>query len=96
MRRLRLSVVLPLALVLALVACSSKPIDPTAKLSPQEIYDQAREQSANLQYSKAIDLYDKLEGRAAGTPLAEQAQLGEPVRPDGGLLCQRVAPDERR
>ena len=75
MRRLRLSVVLPLALVLALVACSSKPIDPTAKLSPQEIYDQAREQSANLQYSKAIDLYDKLEGRAAGTPLAEQAQL---------------------
>ena len=44
-------------------------------MSPQEIYDQAKEQAANLQYGKAIDLYDKLEGRAAGTPLAEQAQL---------------------
>lgn len=75
MRRLRLSVVLSLAPVLALVACSSKPIDPTAKMSPQEIYEQAHDQSENLQYAKAVELYDKLEGRAAGTPLAEQAQI---------------------
>jgi outer membrane protein assembly factor BamD len=29
----------------------------------------------NLQYEKAAKLFEKLEGRAAGTPLAQQAQL---------------------
>jgi outer membrane protein assembly factor BamD len=36
---------------------------------------EAREEAGNGAYDKAIPLYDKLEGRAAGTPLAQQAQL---------------------
>ncbi len=73
----KLSVVSALLLAAAalLAGCSSKPIDPTAKMSPEEIHAQAREEAANLQYVKAIELYEKLEDRAAGTPLAQQAQL---------------------
>ena len=39
------------------------------------MYAEAREEMSNLQYEKAIPLFEKLEGRAAGTPLAQQAQL---------------------
>lgn len=73
----KLSVVSALFLATAawLSGCSSKPIDPTAKMTPEEIYAQAREEVDNLQYAKGVELYEKLEGRAAGTPLAQQAQL---------------------
>jgi outer membrane protein assembly factor BamD len=64
-----------LVLAALLTACSSKPVDPLAKMTPEEIYAQAREEIDGLQYSKAVDLFEKLEGRAAGTPLAQQAQL---------------------
>ena len=68
----RLSVVL-LALVLA--ACASTEKDPTAGWSVEKLYAEARDEQANLQYEKAAKLFEKLEGRAAGTPLAQQAQL---------------------
>lgn len=73
----KLSVVSALLLATAalLAGCSSKPIDPTATMTPEEILAQAREEVANIQYAAAIGLYEKLEGRAAGTPLAQQAQL---------------------
>lgn len=61
--------------VLLLGACSSATKDPTADWSPNKIYAEAREEAGNGAYDKAIALYDKLEGRAAGTPLAQQAQL---------------------
>ena len=68
----QLSVVL-LALVLA--ACASTEKDPTAGWSVEKLYAEARDEQANLQYEKAAKLFEKLEGRAAGTPLAQQAQL---------------------
>lgn len=72
----KLSVVSVLLLVTALLAgCSTKPLDPTAKMTPEEIYAQAQEEIQNIQYTKGIELLDKLEGRAAGTPLAQQAQI---------------------
>ncbi|MFZ5568689.1 MAG: outer membrane protein assembly factor BamD [Pseudomonadota bacterium] len=73
----KLSVVSALLLAAAalLAGCSSKPLDPTAKMTPEEIYAQARDEVENLQYAKGIELFEKLEGRAAGTPLAQQAQL---------------------
>lgn len=47
----------------------------TASWSPNKIYAEARDESNSGGYDKAIPLYDVLEGRAAGTPLAQQAQL---------------------
>ncbi len=62
-------------MVLALAACSSQPVDKTEGWSPNKIYAEAKEEAKSGAYDKAIPLYEKLEGRAAGTPLAQQAQL---------------------
>jgi outer membrane protein assembly factor BamD len=59
----------------ALVACSSGPVDRTEALSPNKIYADAKDQINTGAFEKAIPLLEKLEGRAAGTPLAQQAQL---------------------
>jgi len=61
--------------VLLLSACSSTPKDPTAGWSPNKIYAEAKDELNTGAYDKAVPLFDKLEGRAAGTPLAQQAQL---------------------
>ena len=76
MLRAKLSAVPVLALAAAmLAACSSTPDDATATWSPNRIYAQAKDEVASGSYDKAIPLFEKLEGRAAGTPLAQQAQL---------------------
>jgi outer membrane protein assembly factor BamD len=62
-------------LVLILAGCSSTPVDATAGWSPSKIYTEAKDEVAAGAYYKAIVLIEKLEGRAAGTPLAQQAQL---------------------
>ncbi len=59
----------------ALAGCSSKPLDPTSSWSPNKIYSEAKDEARSGGYEKAIPLFEKLEGRAAGTPLAQQAQL---------------------
>ncbi len=64
-----------LALSAGLAGCSSKPIDQTSSWSPNKIYSEAKEEARSGGYEKAIPLFEKLEGRAAGTPLAQQAQL---------------------
>ena len=59
-----------------LAGCSSKPTaDPTETWSPNKIYAEAKDEAKSGAWDKAIVLYEKLEGRAAGTPLAQQAQL---------------------
>jgi len=58
-----------------LAACSSKPTDRTAGWSPNRIHAEAKDELNAGAYDKAIPLYETLEGRAAGTPLAQQAQL---------------------
>ncbi|MEN9781243.1 MAG: hypothetical protein RL014_2391 [Pseudomonadota bacterium] len=64
------------AAALALVAgCSSTPEDRTANWSPNRIYSEAKAELDAGGFDKAIPLLEKLEGRAAGTPLAQQAQL---------------------
>lgn len=76
MLRAKLSAVPVLAVAAAmLAACSSTPDDATAGWSPNKIYAQAKDEVAAGSYDKAIPLFEKLEGRAAGTPLAQQAQL---------------------
>jgi len=75
--RLSVSAVVPVAAALLLAACSSKPIDNTANWSPNRLYAEAKDQMDSNVYDKAIPLFEKLEGRAAGTPLAQQAELSK-------------------
>ena len=80
MLRAKLSVVPALALVAGLSAllggCSSTaPADKTANWTPDRIYSEAKDELSSGAYDKAVPLYEKLEGRAAGTPLAQQAEL---------------------
>lgn len=64
-----------LVVLVGMAGCSSTPIDATATWSPNKIYAEAKDESRSGGYERAIPLFEKLEGRAAGTPLAQQAQL---------------------
>ena len=63
------------AVAVLLAACSSKPVDQTANWSPNRLQAEAKDEMSAGAFDKAIPLLEKLEGRAAGTPLAQQAQL---------------------
>lgn len=71
----RLSAAAAVAAGVLLAACSSKPVDKTSGWSPNRIHAEARDELSAGAFDKAIPLYETLEGRAAGTPLAQQAQL---------------------
>ena len=74
--RAKLSVVPVLLAASLLAGCSTfKEEDKTANMSPNRLYAEARDELGGGSYDKAIPLLEKLEGRAAGTPLAQQAQL---------------------
>ncbi|MDZ7919249.1 outer membrane protein assembly factor BamD [Rhodoferax sp.] len=78
MLRVKLSVVyasLLAAVLLVVAGCSSAPIDKTAGMSPNRLYAEAKDEMGSSQWDKAVPLLEKLEARAAGTPLAQQAQL---------------------
>lgn len=68
-------ILLAAAMCVALAGCSSTPEDKTSSWSPNKIYAEAKDESNSGAYDKAVLLFEKLEGRAAGTPLAQQAQL---------------------
>lgn len=78
MLRVKLSVVyacLFATTALVVSGCSSTPVDKTVGLTPAKIYVEAKDEMSNGQWERAIPLLEKLEARAAGTPLAQQAQL---------------------
>lgn len=78
MLRVKLSVVcfsLLAAGAFLVSGCSSTPVDKTATMSPNKIYAEAKDEIAAGQWERAVLLLEKLEARAAGTPLAQQAQL---------------------
>ncbi len=69
-------VVLLMLAATALSGCGTSPkdaIDPN--LTPEKLYAQAKEEAADGNYESAIKYLEKLEGRAAGTTLAQQAEL---------------------
>ncbi|MEO7242579.1 MAG: outer membrane protein assembly factor BamD [Variovorax sp.] len=68
----------PLALcafVGILGGCAASNVDKTANWSPNRIYAEAKDEADSGSWDKAVPLYEKLEGRAAGTTLAQQAQI---------------------
>lgn len=81
------------ALAFVLTGCSTPPpVDKTATWSPNKIYAEAKDEANSGTYDKAIPLYEKLEGRAAGTPLAQQAQLDKAyAQYKGGEQAQATA-----
>ncbi|MGH6638099.1 MAG: outer membrane protein assembly factor BamD [Polaromonas sp.] len=85
------------ALSFVVAGCSSTPApDKTASWSPNKIYAEAKDEASSGAYDKAIPLYEKLEGRAAGTPLAQQAQLEKAyAQYKGGEQAQAVATLDR-
>jgi outer membrane protein assembly factor BamD len=78
MLRVKLSAVIAPLLTtgaLLLTGCSTTPVDKTAGMSPNTLYAEAKDEMATGQWEKAIPFLEKLEARAAGTPLAQQAQV---------------------
>lgn len=63
------------ATALFVAGCANNEVDKTANWSPNRIYSEAQDSVSDGAYDKAVPLYEKLEGRAAGTPLAQQAEL---------------------
>ncbi|HXD05922.1 MAG TPA: outer membrane protein assembly factor BamD [Burkholderiaceae bacterium] len=49
--------------------------DETAAMATEKLYAEAREEAAGGNWERAIKLYEKLEGRTAGTQQAQQVQL---------------------
>lgn len=76
--------------------CSSAPKDPTATWSIQRIQAEALDERNAGNFDKAVTLLEKLEGRAAGTTLAQQAQLDKAfAQYKAGDLAQAQATLER-
>jgi outer membrane protein assembly factor BamD len=62
--------------ILALSACSSTPKDdPNSQASLDKLYADAKDDIAAGSYDRAIKSLERIEGRAAGTLMAQQAQL---------------------
>lgn len=87
--------------IVALVAvgmggCSSTSTDKSANWSPNKLYAEAKDELNSGAYDKAVVLLEKLEGRAAGTPLAQQAQLDKAyAQYKGGESAQALATLDR-
>ena len=64
-----------LATVLALTACSTTKNETVDNMPVDKLYAQAKEEAGAGSFEQAIKLYEKLEGRAAGSLLAQQAML---------------------
>lgn len=99
MLRVKLSVVYSvlLALTIGLASgCATAPEDKTAGLSPDKLYSEARDMMDTGQWDKAIPYLEKLESRAAGSPLAQQAQVDKAfVQFKAGDKAQAMATLER-
>ncbi|HEY4067467.1 MAG TPA: outer membrane protein assembly factor BamD [Burkholderiaceae bacterium] len=62
-------------MAVALAGCNTTPKDPESKWSAERLYSEAKEEAALGNYEHAGKLYERLEGRASGTVLAQQAEI---------------------
>ena len=58
-----------------LAGCGSTPKTPESQWGPERLYSEAKEEASQGNYERAGKLYERLEGRAAGSVLAQQAQI---------------------
>jgi outer membrane protein assembly factor BamD len=66
----------PLLMAASLVAgCGTAGRDIESNWSPDKLYSEARAEADAGAYERAAKLYERLEGRASGTVLAQQAQI---------------------
>jgi outer membrane protein assembly factor BamD len=61
--------------IAALSACGSAPRDEAANWQAEKLYTEAKQEAAAGSYERAASLFERLEGLATGTILAQQAQL---------------------
>jgi outer membrane protein assembly factor BamD len=65
-----------MAALLAAAGCGSTPKeDPNSTEAVEKLYAEAKDELSNGAYDRAIKLFERVEGRAAGTLLAQQAAL---------------------
>jgi outer membrane protein assembly factor BamD len=73
---LRFSLPLVLAALLAAAGCSSTPKeDPNSTLAVEKLYADGKDELSSGAYDRAAKIFERVEGRAAGTLLAQQASL---------------------
>jgi outer membrane protein assembly factor BamD len=60
---------------LLLAACGTTAKDETSAWSAEKLYAEAKDELSSGAYDRAAKLFERLEGRAAGTPLGQQAQI---------------------
>jgi outer membrane protein assembly factor BamD len=58
-----------------LAGCASDGRDDTSRWTPERLYSEAKDEAASGNYEKAVKLLERLEGRAAGSMLAQQAEI---------------------
>ena len=61
--------------VAGLAGCGSTPKEAESQWSAERLYAEAKEEASTGNYERAGKLYERLEGRASGTALAQQAQI---------------------
>lgn len=67
--------VLAAAVLVTLAACSSTPKEDDPKVSAEKLYADAKDDMSSGAWDTAIKTLERVEGRAAGTLLAQQASL---------------------
>jgi outer membrane protein assembly factor BamD len=72
----RISPLLFLAALLAVGGCSSPPQeDPNSTQAVEKLYAEGKDEMASGAFDRAAKIFERIEGRAAGTLLAQQASL---------------------
>ena len=66
---------LALALSAALAACGTAPQDEYANVNSDKLYEDAKQEQSDGNFETAVKMLEKVEARASGTLLAQQAQL---------------------
>lgn len=85
------------AIVAAVLAgCGTTADEESRNWSPERLYSEAKEEQSAGNYDAAVKLYDRLEGRAAGSVLSQQAQIERAyVQWKNGEKAQALAGLER-